>query len=59
MFKKNCQNLNAELDKTKGGIEQTWLRIKELVNEQKWLDWVQKYAVQVGELVTWSEVKKK
>jgi len=37
-------NLKTKISKTKNEIEQTRLRIKELGKEQKWLDWVGKYA---------------
>jgi len=59
VYEKIIGNLNAELDKTKEEIEQTRLRIKELGKEQKWLDWVQKYADQVDELDTYSDEQKK
>ena len=59
VYEKIVGNLNAELDKTKEEIEQTRLRIKELGKEQKWLDWVQKYADQVDELDTYSDEQKK
>ena len=58
VYEKIIGNLNAELDKTKEEIEQTRLRIKELGKEQKWLDWVQKYADQVDELDTYSDEQK-
>ena len=50
VYEKIIGNLNEESDKKKEEIEQTRLRIKELGKEQKWLDWVQKYADQVDEL---------
>ena len=59
VYEKIIGNLNVELDKTKEEIEQTRLRIKELGKEQKWLDWVQKYADQVDELDTYSDEQKK
>ena len=49
VYQKMRENLGQELDKKKDEIEQTRIRIKELGKEQKWLDWVEKYADQVGE----------
>ena len=37
-------NLGAELKKVKDGIEQTRITIKEIGNQKKWLDWIEKYA---------------
>ena len=37
-------NLVAELKKVKDDIEQTRIAIKELGNQNKWLDWIEKYG---------------
>ena len=37
-------NLFAELKKVKDEIEQTRITIKEIGNQKKWLDWIEKYA---------------
>jgi len=36
--------LVAELKRVKDGIEQTRITVKELGNQKKWLDWVEKYG---------------
>ena len=40
-------NLVSELKKVKDDIEQTRITIKELGNQKKWLDWVEKYGDQL------------
>jgi DNA invertase Pin-like site-specific DNA recombinase len=52
-------NLDAELKSKKDEVEQTRLRIKELGNQQRWLDWVEKYADQVGAMDDFSNDDKK
>ena len=52
-------NLDAELKSKKDEIEQTRLRIKELGNQKRWLDWVEKYADQIGALDEFSNEDKK
>ena len=47
------------MTKKKDEIEQTRIRIKELGKEQKWLDWVEKYADQVGELGDYTDAQRK
>ena len=37
-------NLDAELKSKKDDIEQTRIRTKELGNQKKWLDWIEKYG---------------
>ena len=59
VYQKMSENLGQELDKKKDEIEQTRIRIKELGKEQKWLDWVEKYADQVGELGDYKDTQKK
>ena len=52
-------NLDAELKSKKDEIEQTRLRIKELGNQKRWLDWVEKYADQIGALDEFTNEDKK
>jgi hypothetical protein len=52
-------NLDGELKTKKDEIEQTRIRIKELGNHQRWLDWVEKYADRVGSLDDFSNEDKK
>ena len=59
VYQKMSENLGQELDKKKDEIEQTRIRIKELGKEQKWLDWVEKYADQVGELGDYTDAQRK
>lgn len=59
VYAKIIQNLNEESVKKKDEIEQTRLRIKELGNEQRWLDWLEKYADHVGELNEYTDEQKK
>ena len=37
-------NLDAELKSKKDDIEQTRIRTKEVANQKKWLDWIEKYG---------------
>ena len=37
-------NLDAEMKSKKDDIEQTRIRTKELANQKKWLDWIEKYG---------------
>ena len=59
VYQKMNENLSQELEKKKDEIDQTRIRIKELGKEQKWLDWVEKYADQVGELGDYTDAQKK
>ena len=59
VYQKMSENLGQALDKKKDEIEQTRIRIKELGKEQKWLDWVEKYADQVGELGDYTDAQRK
>lgn len=59
VYAKIIQNLNEESVKKKDEIEQTRLRIKELGNEQRWLDWLEKYADHVSELNEYTDEQKK
>jgi DNA invertase Pin-like site-specific DNA recombinase len=52
-------NLDAELKTKKDETEQTRIRIKEMGNHQRWLDWVEKYADRVGSLDDFSNEDKK
>ena len=56
---KKGRNLDEELKKIKNEIEQTRIRVKELGKEQKWLDWMDKYADQVGEMSDYKDEQKK
>ena len=38
-------NLDAEMKSKKDDIEQTRIRTKELANQKKWLDWIEKYSI--------------
>ena len=49
----------SELKKIKNEIEQTRIRVKELGKEQKWLDWMDKYADKVGEMSDYKDEQKK
>ena len=59
VYSKIKSNLNDELKTKKDEIEQTRIRIKELGNEKRWLDWVEKYADRVGSLEEFSNEEKK
>ena len=59
VYSKIITNLNEESVKKKDEIEQTRLRILELGKEQKWLDWLEKYADKVDELVDYTDQEKK
>ena len=59
VYKKIGGNLDEELKKIKGEIEQTRIRVKELGKEQKWLDWMEKYADKVGEMSDYKDEQKK
>ena len=47
-------NLETELQSKKDEIEQTRLRTKELGNEKKWLDWIEKYHGKILKMVEFS-----
>ena len=59
VYSKIKSNLDDELKTKKDEIEQTRIRIKELGNEKRWLDWVEKYADRVGSLEEFSNEEKK
>ena len=59
MYSQIKSNLGAELKTKKDEIEQTRIRIKELGNHQRWLDWVEKYADRMGSLDDFSNEDKK
>lgn len=59
MYAKIKSNLDAELKSKKDEVEQTRLRIKELGNQKRWLDWVGKYADKVGSMDDFSNEDKK
>jgi hypothetical protein len=59
VYSKIKSNLDAELKTKKDEIEQTRIRIKELGNQKRWLDWVEKYADRVGSLEEFSNEEKK
>ena len=59
MYAKIKSNLDAELKSKKDEVEQTRLRIKELGNQKRWLDWVGKYADKVGAMDDFSNEDKK
>ena len=59
VYSKIKSNLDDELKTKKDEIEQTRIRIKELGNEKRWLDWVEKYADRVGSLEEFSNDEKK
>ena len=52
-------NLDAELRTKKDEIEQTRIHTKELGNQKRWLDWVEKYVDRVGSLEEFSNEEKK
>ena len=52
-------NLDAELKSKKDEIEQTRIRTKELGNQKRWLDWVEKYADSIGAVADFSNEDKK
>ncbi|MDG2255788.1 MAG: hypothetical protein P8L49_12600, partial [Opitutaceae bacterium] len=52
-------NLDAELRTKRDEIEQNRIRIKEVGNERRWLDWVEKYADRVDSLKDFSKEEKK
>ena len=52
-------NLDEKLKSKKDEVEQTRLRIKELGNQKRWLDWVGKYADKVGAMDDFSNEDKK
>lgn len=41
-------NLVAEIKKKKHQVEQTRIRLKNLVNQKNWLDWISKYGEQLS-----------
>jgi hypothetical protein len=41
-------NLVAEIKKKKHQVEQTRIRLKNLVNQKSWLDWISKYGEQLS-----------
>jgi len=59
VYSKIKSNLDTELKTKKDEIEQTRIRIKELGNHKRWLDWVEKYADRVGSLEDFSNEDKK
>lgn len=59
VYSKIKSNLDAELKTKKEAIEQSRLSIKELGNQKRWLDWVEKYADRVGSLDEFSNEAKK
>ena len=59
VYSKIKSNFNAEFKAKKDEIEQTRIRVKELGNERRWLDWVEKYANRVGSLEDFSNEDKK
>ena len=59
VYAKIKSNLDAELKSKKDEIEQTRIRTKELGNEKRWLDWVEKYADTVGEIEDFTNDDKK
>ena len=59
IYRNLIENLNGELMKVKDKIEQTRIRIKELGQEKKWLNWVDKYGEKVGGLDDYSDAQKK
>lgn len=59
VYAKIKSNLDAELKSKKDEVEQTRLRIKELGNQKRWLDWVGKYADKVGAMDDFSNEDKK
>ena len=59
VYQKMSENLGQELEKKKDEIEQTRIRIKELGKEQKWLDWIEKYAEEVDDLFDYTDAERK
>lgn len=51
LFNKIQNNLKQEIEKTQRQLEQSKLRVRELGNQKKWLDWVEDYGVGI-ELIT-------
>lgn len=52
-------NLKIKITQTTDEIEQTRLRIKELGKEQKWLDWVGKYAEHIDAVCEFTDEERK
>ena len=59
VYSKIKSNLDAELKSKKDDIEQTRIRTKELGNQKRWLDWVEKYADRVGAVEDFTEQDRK
>ena len=59
VYAKIKTNLDAELKSKKDEIEQTRIRTKELGNQRRWLDWIEKYADRVGAVEDFTNEEKK
>ncbi len=59
VYAKIKSNLDAELRTKKDEIEQNRIRIKEVGNERRWLDWVENYADRVDSLKDFSKEEKR
>jgi hypothetical protein len=59
VYAKIKSNLDAELRTKKDEIEQNRIRIKEVGNESRWLDWVEKYADRVDSFKEFSKEEEK
>ena len=59
VYAKIKSNLDAELRTKKDEIEQNRIRIKEVGNERRWLDWVENYAARVDSFKEFSKEEKK
>ena len=47
MFQKVRNNLQKEIEKAQWELEQSKIRLKEIGNQRKWLDWLVEYVEQV------------
>ena len=59
VYAKIKTNLDAELKSKKDEIEQTRIHTKELGNQKRWLDWIDKYADRVGAVEDFTNEEKK
>jgi len=59
IYQKIEKNLTAELSKLNDEIEQSRLKIKELGNQKKWIDWLSSYNEKIEEYENYSPEERK
>ena len=59
VYARIISNLDAELRSKKDEIQQTRIKTKELGNQKKWLDWIERYHDKIGVVESFSDEDKK